>query len=130
MRCSPRLHFQARIVLCLSFCWLLFISTVIPAPRARINRRPNGISRIQQNAATAPRRTNELLVRFRGIQSEQKKNEIAAAHGLRRQRSLRGESGVDKLSLTPGMDVDNAVWQLVQDPAVEVAEQNFLLRND
>ena len=49
---------------------------------------------------------------------------------MRRQRSLRGESGVEKLLLASGMDVDNAVFQLLQDPAVESAEPNFLIAHD
>lgn len=130
MRCSPTLHSHVRVAVCLFFCWLLFISTVVPAPRAKTNRRPNRSSQVQQNAAPAPRRANELLVRFRGMQSEQKKNDIAVAHGLRRGRSLRGESGIEKLSLLSGMDLDNTLWQLVQDPAVEFVEPNFLIAHD
>ncbi|HJT65086.1 MAG TPA: S8 family serine peptidase, partial [Pyrinomonadaceae bacterium] len=84
----------------------------------------------QQNVVAGPRRPNEVLVRFRGMQSPQQKNDIAAAHGLRRQRALRGESGVEKLLLAPGMDVDNAVFQMLQDPAVESAEPNFLIAHD
>ena len=130
MRCSPKLHSHIRVVVCLLFCWLLFISTVVLAPRTRVSRRINRNSQAQQNAAPAPRRANEVLVRFRGVQSEHTKNDVAAAHGLRRQRALRGESGVEKLSLTSGMDLDNAVWQLMQDPAVELAEPNFLIAHD
>ena len=128
MRCSPGMNSRIRVVLCLSSCWMLFLSSVIPAPRTRTMRRPNRSSVAQQN--TAPRRANEVLVRFRGVQSPQQKNEIAAAHGLRRQRTLRGESGVEKVLLPPGMDVENAVVQLMQDPAVESAEPNFLIAHD
>ncbi|HJT64840.1 MAG TPA: S8 family serine peptidase [Pyrinomonadaceae bacterium] len=71
-----------------------------------------------------------MLVRFRGVQSPQHKNDIAVAHGMRRQRALRGESRIEKLLLPSGMDVDNAVWQLMQDPAVELAEPNFLIAHD
>src|SRR5690349_18728863 len=129
MRRSPRMNSQVRVVLCLSFCWLLFLSSVVPAPRSRTIRTSRS-SAAQQTPAAAPRRHNEVLVRYRGVQSPQQKNDIAAAHGLRRQRALRGESGVEKLLLASGMDVDNAVWQLLQDPAVESAEPNFLITHD
>ena len=129
MRCSPRMNSHIRVAVCLSFCWTLLLSSVVPATRTSV-RRVNRTSHAQQNAAPAPRRPNEVLVRFRGVQSDQKKNDLAAAHGLRRQRALRGESGIDKLSLASGMDVDNAVLQLMQDPAVDSAEPNFLIAHD
>ena len=130
MRCSPRMNSHVRVIVCLSFCWTLFLSSVVPAPRSRTIRRLSHSSAAQQTAAPAPRRPDEVLVRFRGVQSPQQKNDIAAAHGLRRQRALRGESRVETLLLASGMDVDNAVWQLLQDPAVESAEPNFLIAHD
>ncbi len=128
MRCSPRMNSHVRVVLCLSFCWMFLLASVVPAPRTKTVRRKNHSASAPQTPA--PRRTNEVLVRFRGVQSAQQKNAIAAAHGLRRQRSLRGESGVEKVLLAPGMDVDNAIFQLLQDPAVESAEPNFLIAHD
>jgi len=128
MRCSPRINSRIRVVLCLSFCWMFLLSSVVPAPRNRVVRHVSRSSPPPQNAA--PRRSDEVLVRFRGVQTAQQKNDIAAAHGLRRQRSLRGESGVEKLLLAPGMDVDNAVFQLLQDPTVEAAEPNFLISHN
>ena len=130
MRCSPRMVSHIKVVLSLSFCWMLLLSSVIPAPRTRTSHRLSRISSPHQNPAAAPRRPNEVLVRFRGVQSAQQKNEIAAAHGVRRLRSLRGESRLEKLQLPSGTDVDNAVWQLMQDPAVESAEPNFLIAHD
>src|SRR5690349_2640095 len=126
MRCSPGMNSRIRVFLCLAFCSMLLLSSVVPAPRTI--RRTSRSSPAQQNPA--PRRPNEVLVRFRGVQTAQQKNDIAAAHGMRRQRALRGESGVEKLLLSPGMDVDNAVFQLLQDPAVESAEPNFLIAHD
>src|SRR5690349_17636174 len=121
MRCSPRMNSKLRVVLCLAFCWLLLLSTVIPAPRTRTIRHLSRTSRAQ---TPAPRRSNEILVRFRGVQSSQQKNDVAASHGLQRERPLRGPSGVEKLLLPSGMDLDNAVFQLLQDPAVDLAEPN------
>ena len=130
MRRSPTMNSHVRTVLCLSFCWMLFLPSVTPAPRSRAIRRTTRSSATQQTAAPARRRPNEVLIRFRGMQSPQQKNDIAAAHGLRRQRALRGESGVEKLLLPSGMNVDNAVLQLMQDPTVESAEPNFLVTHD
>ena len=130
MRCSPGMNSHVRTVLCLLFCWMLLLSCVLPAPRSRTIRHINRSSQGQQNTAPAPRRPNDVLVRFRGVPTAQQKNDIAAAHGLRRQRTLRGESGIEKLLLPSGMDVDNAVFQLLQDPAVESAEPNFLIAHD
>ena len=128
MRCSPEANSHVRVVLCLSFCWMLFLSSVTPAPRSKTTRRISRSSPAQQ--PPPPRRPDEVLLRFRGMQSSQQKNDIAAAHGLRRLRTLRGEWGVEKLQLPSGMDVGNAVAQLLQDPAVESAEPNFLIAHD
>ena len=128
MRCSPGMNSHFRVVLCLSFCWLLFLSSVTPAPRSTTTRRSNRAPAAPQTPA--PRRANEVLVRFRGVQSSQQKNDLAAAHGLRRVRTLRGESGVEKLQLPAGTNVDTTVAQLLQDPAVESAEPNFLIAHD
>ena len=67
MRCSPRMNSHIKVVLCLLFCWMFFLSSVIPAHRTRTTRRKNHSSVAPQNPA--PRRTNEVLVRFRGAQS-------------------------------------------------------------
>jgi subtilisin family serine protease len=78
----------------------------------------------------APRRKDELLVRFRGVQGEQQKDLVATSHGLRRQKTLRGQSGIEKLQLVSAPDVETAALQLMLDPSVEFAEPNFLITHD
>jgi len=45
----------------------------------------------------APRqRSGELLIRFRAGAAQQSRDTVLATHGARRQRQLRGESGVER----------------------------------
>ena len=81
-------------------------------------------------AIKAAHRDNELLVRFRGDQSEQQKDLIAGSHGMRRQKSLRGPSGIEKLKLLSSVDVETAAQQLMLDQSTEFAEPNFLVNQD
>ncbi len=69
-------------------------------------------------------------MRFRGGIPEQQKDLIVASHGARRKKILRGESGIEKLELSPGQDVQGAALQVMLDPAVEFAEPNFLISHD
>ncbi|MDQ3668012.1 MAG: S8 family serine peptidase [Acidobacteriota bacterium] len=93
----------------------------------------NANRELSLNSATqaSGQRSGELLVRFRGGVSEQEKATLAAAHGGRRKGQLRGESGIEKLEVAPGQEVETLVLQLRLNPAVEFAEPNFLIqRND
>ena len=80
MRCSPGMNSHVRTVLCLLFCWMLLLSCVLPAPRSRTIRHINRSSQGQQNTAPAPRRPNDVLVRFRGVPTAQQKNDSGDSH--------------------------------------------------
>ena len=84
----------------------------------------------QESSQTAPMRGGELLVRFRESVPEQDRANALAAHGSRRKKQLRGQSGIEKLELTAGQDVETAAIQLRLNPAVEFAEPNFLIKPD
>lgn len=120
------LNAHVKVVLCLTFCWMLLFSSLTPFARTKTSH-GNKSTAGPQSTTRAPHRTNELLVRFRGVQSQQQKNQIAAAHGLRHERALRGQSGIEKLQLASATDVDTAALQLMMDPSVEFAEPNFLI---
>jgi RHS repeat-associated protein len=80
--------------------------------------------------AQAPRRDNELLVRFRQTASERQKDTVAATIGARRTRQLRGESGVEEFDLPVGQNPHTTALQLLLNPEVELAEPNFLIKPD
>ena len=69
-------------------------------------------------------------MRFRAGVSERDKDTILASHGAQRKKYLRGESGIEKLRLTSGRDVQLAALQVLLDPQVEFAEPNFLISKD
>lgn len=119
------------VVVYLTFCFIFLISSLAPfgSTKSKTHRSKRN-SALPQSTTRAPRRTNELLVRFRGLQSQQQKDLVAAAHGLRRKRTLGGQSGFEKLQFASAADVDTAVLQLLLDPAVEFAEPNFLITHD
>jgi subtilisin family serine protease len=128
MRCSLTVSSHVRIVVYLTFCFVFLISSL--APFASTKSGTHRAKASPQSTSRAPRRTNELLVRFRGVQSQLQKDQVAAAHGLRRKRTLGAQSGFEKLELASASDVDTAVLQLLLDPAVEFAEPNFLINHD
>ncbi|MEP6912282.1 MAG: S8 family peptidase, partial [bacterium] len=74
-------------------------------------------------------RDGEVLVRFRANASEQEKDLVALTHGAER-RKLKGESGVEKLRTQTGQSPSTLALQLLQQPAVELAEPNFLIKPD
>lgn len=69
-------------------------------------------------------------MRFRAGVSEQDKASALAAHAGRRRNQLGGESGIEKLELAAGENVETAAAQLRLHPAVEFAEPNFLIQRD
>ena len=76
------------------------------------------------------RREGELLVRFRASVNEVDRANAVAGHLGRSRSTLRGESGVEKLELAAGENVDTVAAQLRQHPAIEFAEPNFLILRD
>ena len=82
------------------------------------------------NMQTANRREGQLLIKFRAGVSEQSKDTLRGAHGVRRQKQLRGESTVEKLEVLGGQNVETLAMQLSLSPDVEFAEPNFLISKD
>ncbi len=76
------------------------------------------------------RREGELLVRFREGFSEQDRNTLVESHRGRRAKRLRGESRLEKVELQAGQDPETAAVELRMNPAVELAEPNFLISHD
>src|ERR1041384_1164978 len=72
----------------------------------------------------------EILVRFRSGVSEKEKETIIAAHGGRKKKQLKGDSGFEKLELAAGRDAKTAVLQLLLNPHVQFAEPNFLIAKE
>jgi subtilisin family serine protease len=81
------------------------------------------------SATKTQTREGEVLVLFRAGASEQDKANVAAGHDSKRGK-LRGESGVEKLDLPSGKSVESAALELSQEPSVEFAEPNFLIKPD
>ncbi len=125
---------SSRVAILLLLCWAFLVSSLVPfntrsvkagAPTGN-NAKTKPVSAVIQT----PRREGELLVRFRAGIPEQQKELIVASHGARRKKILRGESGIEKLELSPGQDVQGVALQVMLDPAVEFAEPNFLISHD
>lgn len=76
------------------------------------------------------RREGQLLVKFRSGISQADRNSVLAAHGVRRKKELRGESGIEQLELMGGQDPQTVALQLLSAPQVEFAEPNFLITKD
>jgi Fervidolysin N-terminal prodomain len=75
-------------------------------------------------------RSGELLVRFRSGVTEQDKAAVFLSNGAQRQKQLRGESGIEKLSIPAGQDPE-AIAQIMRlNPQIEFAEPNFLIAHD
>ena len=118
-----------QIVLCLILVWLLISAPALSVDLASVH---GALSKTRAKAVVlqAARRQNELLVRFRGVQGEQQKDLVASSHGLRRQKTLRGQSGIETLQLVSRPDVETAAFELMLDPSVDFAEPNFLISHD
>jgi len=114
------------MVVAAALSYLLVVSTCVPLSVAALSRTKSMLT-IQQ--PTAPYREHELLVRFRAGTSELVKDTIFAAHGARRKKQLRGESGVERLGLRNG-DVKAAALELLLNSQVEFVEPNFLISKE
>ena len=73
-------------------------------------------------------REGEVLVRFRATATEHEKNTVAHVHGAERKK-LKGESGVERFKIS-GESANTVALSLLQQPSVELAEPNFLIRSD
>lgn len=87
-------------------------------------------NRSTQEQANAAQRKDELLVRFRMGVSNRDKETIRATHGARKKKDLQGESGLEKLELTPGSDSRSVAMQMLLSGQVEFVEPNFVIEKD
>lgn len=87
-------------------------------------------SRSTQKQVNAPHRAGELLVRFRPNVSKHDKDTILATQGARKKKDLRGESGIEKLELSPGSDARSVAMQMLLSGQVVFAEPNFVIEKD
>src|SRR5205807_6778237 len=88
------------------------------------------VSRKLMTPQRSGRRDGEVLVRFRGSASETEKDTIVLSHGARRNKKLRGESGIEKLELSAGQDAETVAAQLRLNPAVELRRDGQTLAAD
>ncbi len=75
-------------------------------------------------------RENEILVRFRQGTSQTQRDILAASHGVRLKKKLKGESTLEKFELTGSADAVSAAMQLTLNSAIEFAEPNFIVKSD
>ena len=123
-------HPRSTMAACLFLSYLLIVLTCTPfAASARSSSPPKSV-RSTQEQAPARFREGELLVRFRNGVSEKEKETIMAAHGGRKKKQLKGNSGLEKLELAAGRDAKAAALQLLLNPQVEFAEPNFLITKE
>ena len=124
MRCHRFLnpHRSLLAVVISSFLVILLCAPFVPRARAVRDRQI-----VTEAAQAASYRSGELLVRFRGGTSEQQRSETASAYGARRKQQLGGESGIEKLELLADQNPEAVAFQMLQHPAVEFAEPNFLI---
>ena len=87
-------------------------------------------------SSSVRKRAGELLIRFRGDISERESEAILEAKGARRQRALnrqgklRGESGIERLTIAEGQDVEAVASELRSSPSVEFVEPNYIITAD
>lgn len=72
-------------------------------------------------------RAGELLVRFRQGVSAEHTDALVQSKGARRKSRLRGGSQVERLEVSAGQDAAAVAASLQLDPAVELAEPNFIV---
>src|SRR5437867_3814243 len=99
---------SSKIVLSLMLCWLFVALPAISLARRSAVPATKTLTKARSASVVlqTPRRQNELLVRFRGAPAELQKDLVASSHGLRRQKTLRGQSGIEKLQLVSASDVE------------------------
>jgi len=126
-----------------SFCLLLAYALVVAlcAPfaarraEAALAATAPGGKASSSVAATADRkkggwRDRELLVRFREGVPEPDKKALVEGKGARRVKRLRGNSRLERLEAQKGRDVEALAADLRHNPAVELAEPNYLVSRD
>jgi RHS repeat-associated protein len=100
-------------------------AAVAPAPKPRASA--PAASPARQSPA---RREGELIVRFREGVSDETKSAKLAAKGARVASKARGESRLERVELQEGADAAQAAADLSRDPSVELAEPNYLVKDN
>ncbi len=138
----PRRHAYAWCVklLCLALCYALVLQQPAPlspgraaaaAPeRGAKTATPMSIRRAGPVKSRGSRNAGELLLRFRSSTTAQEASAVLEAKGLRRKDKLRGASGIERLTLDAGQDLDALSYELRSNPAVEFVEPNFTITAD
>lgn len=119
---------NATVSLFLSYLLIILLCSPFAVSGNAALRR--NLARSTQDQVQTPSRDGELLVRFRDGVSKHDKDTIIAAQGARRKKQLNGDSGVEKLEVGPGRDVQTTALQLLQNPQVQFAEPNFLISKE
>jgi len=156
-RTRPSASSTLSISLCLSIAYALILTTICApfvVPKVYAARRSNHSSTIAANKAASPssslslaasatslsvntvggsssrHREGELIVRFRPTTSEGEKTAIVEGRGVHRQKKLRGESNIEKLTLPANQDAVSAAAELRTNPNIEFVEPNYLVTKD
>lgn len=119
---------------CVTLIYSLLLTTLTPFTIRRAEAIPNEKSS-PPSAARKPsgkggKRSGELIVRFRREAAEQDKTALIESRGARRGKRLRGESGIEKIKLLEGQDVDALAAELRMSPTIELVEPNYLVSKD
>ena len=104
------------------------VSTVV-APVAPVKTK-NISHKTMQTTPRARWRDGELLVRFRQNASTTDVEALLLAQGTQRGGRLRGQSGIDRLNLSPGFDMAAVVSALRSSQLVDFVEPNYLITAD
>ena len=127
MAFSVRLTKLVALFVTYSFALLLFPSGRVAAVSGK---RSSSISVENPPIETPRHRANEILVRFRSGASQADKDVAETAVGTHLKKKLKGDSAVETLEFTGASDALDVALQLNQNPAVEFAEPNFIVKSD
>jgi YD repeat-containing protein len=96
----------------------------VPAKTKNVARTTN------QTTQKARWRDSELLVRFREHAPVSKLNQLLRTNGAQWNGQLRGESGIERLRLSAGLDPEAVAAALRASDLVDFAEPNYLITAD
>ena len=119
-------HSTFRMASALGLAYLLVLLSSVPFVGGTL---PGSHAETIHEQSAPPYRDHELLVRFRAGVGQQDKDLVTASLGARK-KQLQGDSGIEKFELPVSRDVGSAVFQMLSDPRVEMAEPNFLISKD
>jgi YD repeat-containing protein len=142
---KPRLFSHSTFffrLICLLLCYALAapFSTLMPRPGVADARTSfasiesfktmNIPQQTMQTEQRARWRDGEILVRFRQNASTTDADALLLAQGAQRNGRLRGQSGIERLSLSPGFDPAAVASALRANRLVDFVEPNYLITAD